>query len=348
MRRAAASALLCALVVMGVLAPSSAAEASSLYIFGHSYTNGEGLADPSTSYPRLVADERHYFLHPRGVNGSLVHEAAERLYGTGLASWGTGTAGDVLIQANLNTARDFGVNALALATSRSSMRVMLATVNASRRIEDSNPSNTYGGSWHTRKMSWVSGGAAHVTARNNAYVQFKAAGGEYVSVRGVPGAGIGIRVSDRTAGSTFAHIKTGGRVHRAYDHDGIPLIYRIPASMAGHVIRLTKESGTGTFTFDARLPQRRLLNRVILVKEPHLADYSLSTSHPYGSDASIDAFNHVLDLVALEFPNAMTVDLNRAGWDPATHLQPDGVHPNEAGSKFIADTIEMAYSLRKN
>ncbi len=348
MRRVSASALLCALaVVMGVLTPSSAGAAGSLYVYGHSYTTGVGLADQANSYTRLVARSRHYYLHSRGVNGSLVHEAAEHLYGNGSASWRTGTTGDVLIEANINTARDFGANALALATTRNSLRVMLATVDASRRIEDADRSHVYRGTWHTRRMSWASGGAVHLATRNNSYLQFKAVGGEYVSIRGVSSAGVIIRLSDRTTGRVVTRIKTGRRVHSAYSHAGIPLLYRIPSSMANHTIRMTKESGTGTFYFDTRLPQRRVLGKIILVKEPYLADYSRSTAHPNGSNSAMDAFNHVIDEVAKEFPNSRTVDLNRAGWDPETYLQSDGVHPNETGNRFMADTIEMTFALPK-
>lgn len=334
-----------AVAVLSVVGPASSAAARNLFVYGHSFTDGSGLADPATGYTRLVAAERHDDLHSFGLGGSLVHQAAERLYGTGEASWSTGNTADVLIQANINTARDFGVDALALATSRNALRVMLATVTASRRVEDSHSTHAYGGSWQTKRMPWASGGAVHVATRNNSYVQFKAYGGEYVSLRGVVGPGITIRVSDRTAGRTIGRIKTGQRVHRAYSHEGIPVVYRLPASVAKHTIRMTKESGTGTFTLDARLPRRPDPGTVILVKEPYLADYSLSTAHPNGSDAAIDAFNKVLGDVAREFPSAFTVDLNAAGWDKNSFLQADGVHPNEAGNRFMADTVEIAYDL---
>lgn len=344
MRRLAAGALLGALGVMSFVAPASSAQARDLYVYGHSLTTGAGLDDPALVYTRLIIDDEHWTtLHSFGVNGSLVHEAAERLYGTGEASWSTGTSADVLIEANLNTARDFGADPLALATSRNALRVMLATVDASRRIEDSNRSHTWSAGWRTQKMSWASGGAVHVTTRNNSYVEFKAIGGEYVSIRGVSGAGATIRLSDRTTGHTVTRIKTGKRVHPAYDHAGVPVVYRIPPSMAKHTIRMTKESGTGSFTFDARLPQRSDPGTVILVEEPYLADYSLSTAHPNGSDAAIDAFNGVLDTLANEFSNALTVDLDAAGWDPAIYLQADGVHPNEAGNRFMADAVDVAY-----
>ena len=66
---------------------------------------------------------------------------------------------------------------------------------------------------------------------------------------------ITVRLSDRTAGHTVTRIRTGHRVHPSYGRSGIALLYRVPSRMAGHTIRLTKESGSGSFMFDARLPQ---------------------------------------------------------------------------------------------
>ncbi len=331
------------LVVLAPAPRASAADAHGLYVYGHSYTVGYGLHHPANRYTALVSREEKVRLHSRGVNGSQVHETEERLYGTGAQSWVAGTTGDVLIQANLNTARDHGTDIRALATSRNSLRVMLATVEASRRVEDTDRSYRYHGNWRLRRASWVSGGSMHDASTNSSYVQFTAIGGEFVSLRGVAGRGIRLRVSDRTAGRTFAHLNTGRRVHPAYSHDGIPLLYRLPRTLAGHTVRITKQSGRGTFRFDGRLPQRRDPGQVLLVEEPHLADYSLSTQHPNGSDRSIDAFNHVVDDVARGFPNTATVDLNGTGWNAQRYLNVDGVHPNRAGHRFIADAVEKMY-----
>ena len=335
-----AVACVCATALSLLAAPAAAEGAGKLYVYGHSLTTGAGVTDPAQAYPRLVAAEGGWAdVVLRGVNGSLVHQASERLYGTGPDSWSTATPGDVLIHANLNTARDFGPDPLALVTSRNALRAMVATVGASRRIESSSRSHAYAGRWRARRMPWASGGSVHVATRNDAHVQFRAVGGEYVAIRGVSGTGVTLRVSDRTARRTIGRIKTGRRVHPAYSHSGVPVLYRLPDSTAGHTIRMTKESGTGSFVFDARLPGRSDPGTVILVKEPYLADYSLSTAHPHGSDAAIDAFNGVLDTLATEFPFAVTVDLNAAGWDPTTLLQPDGVHPTDPGHRFIADAV---------
>jgi hypothetical protein len=314
-----------------------------LYVYGHSWTTGYGMNDPSKSYPNLVATDRDETLHNRGRNGPMVHQVADYLLGVGdgTGTWQAGTSGDVLFQAVSNTARDLGVNPLALTTTRNALRVMVATVSASRRVEDSDPSHRYRGVWHTRQWPGASGGALHTTTRNDSFVQFRAVGGEYLVLRGVSGTGITVRLSDRTAGRTVTRIRTGHRVHPAYGRSGIALLYRIPARLAHHTIRLTKESGSGSLMFDARLPQEQHPDRVILLKEPYLRDYSLSTAHPHGNDHVMDVFNAVLDRVGVEFPQVVVVDPNAHGWDKQTMLFANSTHPNEVGSRFLADLIDQ-------
>ena len=248
----------------------------------------------------------------------------------------------MLFQAVTNTARDLGVDPLALTTTRNALRAMVATVSASRRIEDTDRSHGYHGTWHTQLLSGASGGAMHVTTRNDSFVQFRAVGGEYLVLRGVSGTGITVRLSDRTAGHTVTRIRTGHRVHPSYGRSGIALLYRVPSRMAGHTIRLTKESGSGNFMFDARLPQQRHPDEVVLLKEPYLLDYSISTAHPNGDDHVMDVFNAVLDQVAAEFPQTVVVDPNSRGWDKQTMLFPHSTHPNEVGSRFLADLVDQA------
>ena len=321
---------------------ASASAPHDLYVYGHSWTTGYGMNDPSKSYPNLVATDRDETLHNRGRNGPMVHQVADYLLGVGdgTGTWQAGTSGDVLFQAVSNTARDLGVNQLALTTTRNALRAMVATVSASRRIEDSSPSHRYHGAWRTREWPGASGGALHATTRNDSFVQFRAVGGEYVVLRGVSGTGITVRLSDRTAGRTMTRIHTGHRVHPAYGRSGIALLYRVPALLAGHTVRLTKESGSGSLMFDARLPQEAHPDKVVLLKEPYLRDYSLSTAHPNGTDHVMDVFNAVLDRVGTEFPQVVVVDPNANGWNKQTMLFAQSTHPNEMGSRFLADLID--------
>lgn len=345
-------------VALGVTLTPSTAEAATpatrgttvsrphdLYVYGHSWTTGVGLADKSTRYTHLVAAEGHMSLHSRGVAGSLVNQTVDRLLGPGAAGWHTGATGAVLIQASLNTLRDFGAEPRALATARNAQMTMLATINASRRVEDSSSTHHYSPGWRRTTLRQASGGHVHTTSRKGAYVWFKAYGGEYVVLRGTSRAGATLKVTDRTTGTVIGHVRTGRQVHPSYDQHGIPVVLRISPSRAHHVIRITKESGSGPLVLDARLPQRRALQPVVLVKEPYLADYRLSTVHPHGSDAAVDAFNHVIDAVARAFGNVSVVDPHRSGWDEDTDLQSDGVHPNVAGNRVMADAVERVLGI---
>lgn len=325
-------------LLLAVSAPAAAADPSPVYAYGHSWTQGAGVS-ATEKYTHLISAERNAALVSRGVSGSLVHRAAERVLAKGSASWRAGTRGDVVIQANLNTARDYGVDKLALATSRNSLRTMLATITASRRIEEGDRAQTYSAGWKRKRMAPASGGTVRTTNRRGAYVQFRAAGNEYVVIRGVVGAGTTIKVEDRTKKRTLFRVKTGAAVKQRYSRYGVPLVFRLPTSANRHVIRLTKEKSAGSFTFDARLP-RGTSARPIMVLEPYLADYSLSTTFRRGSDAAIDAFNRVARAAADEFSSTVVVDPNRYAWKPLLFLQEDGVHPNPAGNRFLADLIE--------
>ena len=311
-----------------------------LYVYGHSWTTGYGLPDHSRSYPHLVAEDRGLTLHGRGVNGTLVNQVAEHVFGAGPEHWSAGARGDVILQSVSNTARDHGIDRLSLVTTRNSLRVMLATLGASRRVEDTSSSHHYTGRWRTVAMPWASGGSVHVARRAGASVEFAATGGEYVALRGVPGEGAAVRVTDVTTSRSIALVHTGGQVREDYSHDGLPIVFRLPRSTAGHTVRVTKESGPGSLTFDARLPQRDRPGTVVLLKEPYLADYSISTAHPYGSDHVTDVFNRVIDDVAAGFPNARVVDPNAAGWDARTMVKAGTTHATVAAHRFLARLIE--------
>lgn len=345
--------------LVGLLLPPAPAQAyrlrgADLYVYGHSWTEGYGLRDRADRYPRLLAGRFGMTLHSRGVSGSQVHEAQERLFGSlgrPRGTWASGAQGVVLIQANLNTLRDFGADPHALATARNSLRAMLATVGSTARVEQSSRTFRYGGRWRATARGVVpaSGGSWRATYANGSYVQFRASGGEYVAVRGQAGAGPVMSVRDVTAGRTLARVDLSNQAHPAYAEGttGIPYVCRVPRSAAGHLVRLVRAGGTGRLVFDVRLPQDRTPNPVVIVKEPYLVDWSRSTVHPNGSDAATDAFNAVVDEVAREFPNVIVADPQRAGyWKSRRHLLDDGTHPTVAGHLALVRTVRDVMSRR--
>src|SRR4051794_25033070 len=95
------------------------------------------MSDPSQAYPGLVAADLGATLHNRGRNGPMVHQVADFVLGDNAGTWRAGTAGAVLVQAVSNTARDLGVDSLALTTIRNALRAMVAT--SRRRVASKTP-----------------------------------------------------------------------------------------------------------------------------------------------------------------------------------------------------------------
>ena len=325
--------------------PPATAETSAphdLYVYGHSWTTGYGMSDPSQAYPNLVAADRGETLHNRGYNGPMVHQVADYVLGD--------SARHLARRDGRGRARPGGHQHRPRPRCRPSRpdhhpqriarhgrdRLGVATHRGHR------PQPRYHGTWRTQRLSGASGGAMHVTTRNNSFVQFRAVGGEYLVLRGVSGTGITVRLSDRTAGHTVTRIRTGRRVHPSYGRSGIALLYRVPSRMAGHTIRLTKESGSGSFMFDARLPQKRHPDEVVLLKEPYLLDYSISTAHPNGDDHVMDVFNAVLDQVDAEIFRHGRGRSQQPRVGQADHVVPPLDPSQRARSRFLADLVHQA------
>lgn len=78
----------------------------------------------------------------------------------------------------------------------------------------------------------------------------------------------------------------------------------------------------------------------ITLEQPHLADYSLHAPHDRGSDEILDAYNERLSAVVRHYPQVVLA--NVGGWDPATMLTDDTVHPNDAGHAQVAGAVVTA------
>jgi lysophospholipase L1-like esterase len=79
---------------------------------------------------------------------------------------------------------------------------------------------------------------------------------------------------------------------------------------------------------------------VLTVEQPRLADYSQHPPHNAGSDALVDKYNDRLHLVAARYPRVVVAGV--AGWDPATMIADDTVHPNDLGHRELAEAIHRA------
>ena len=80
---------------------------------------------------------------------------------------------------------------------------------------------------------------------------------------------------------------------------------------------------------------------VLLIEQPPLLDYSGYPPHDQGSLPALDAYNRRLALVADRHRQAVLVHVD--GWDPATMLDDDTVHPNDRGHATLAAAAVRAY-----
>ena len=75
--------------------------------------------------------------------------------------------------------------------------------------------------------------------------------------------------------------------------------------------------------------------RVVIVEDPPITGWGLYAPFNHGSQAALDAYNTVIERTVS--PPVHVVKI--VGWDPATMLGIDAVHPNEEGKRVIADSV---------
>lgn len=334
---------------------------SDLVIYGHSWTNGYHLPDPSMRYARLLANSLSMrfgdtIAHSRGQNGSHVWSAMERLYGetTEGATWDVGTTDAlVVVQSLMNTLRWKGADPLVLTTARHALRAMCGTVQARQRVEEESSAIAYqGDGWHmSNYQDGGSGGFWKGTDTSPDYFAFTADGGERVMLRGRPGDAPIVRFhdwdiqTDDPNDRVFREIDLARQVDPDIAVNGIPVLTTIPSSKAGRRIRVYRtadEGRTGNLSLDVILRARKTYGtQIVLVKEPYLADWGASATYKNGSDAACDAFNALIDEMGESFTNVIVAD-PAPYWNKNTMLLDDGTHPNEAGHRAIRDAIIAA------
>lgn len=52
-----------------------------------------------------------------------------------------------------------------------------------------------------------------------------------------------------------------------------------------------------------------------------------------------DVYFSIIDTIAALYPNVVAIDLMKLGWNAATMLDSDNLHPNDLGLLFIAGKI---------
>lgn len=79
----------------------------------------------------------------------------------------------------------------------------------------------------------------------------------------------------------------------------------------------------------------------LVVEQPALEDYSRHAPHDRGSTQALELYNQVLRSELAGERGAVLVPV--VGWDPATMLAADTVHPNDLGHATVGRAVAAAY-----
>jgi lysophospholipase L1-like esterase len=83
---------------------------------------------------------------------------------------------------------------------------------------------------------------------------------------------------------------------------------------------------------------------VLALEQPYIGDYSGYEPFHRASDAVVEAYNAILTQAAARHSATRVVAIE--GWEMDTMLSADGVHPNDAGHRHLAETVVRAISAR--
>jgi lysophospholipase L1-like esterase len=76
---------------------------------------------------------------------------------------------------------------------------------------------------------------------------------------------------------------------------------------------------------------------VLALEQPYIGDYSGYEPFDKASDAVVDAYNATLREAASRHSSSSVVAI--PGWDVHTMVSADGVHPNDAGHRHLAQAV---------
>ncbi|MFI5694680.1 SGNH/GDSL hydrolase family protein [Kribbella sp. NPDC051586] len=82
----------------------------------------------------------------------------------------------------------------------------------------------------------------------------------------------------------------------------------------------------------------------LAIEQPHIANYSGHAPYDRATDAVVDRYNAILRATVERFPTARTIVVD--GWDAATMLAKDNVHPNDSGHAVLARALVRAITGR--
>ncbi|MFZ1250538.1 MAG: hypothetical protein WAR37_03795 [Candidatus Microsaccharimonas sp.] len=233
------------------------------------------------------------------------------------------------------------------------LRALVALVSSSARVEQT--SFTFTGGWNdtTSTQSYASGGSVAITTSSNGeYADIPVTEQDhYVLMHGIDGTTARGGRFTFTQGATSLGSKlldgTTIRTGREADNGAAPVVFKITGHSAGTIRATFDNNGVpgALGILDAILPQSATPPLIIIFKIPPL------TAPTHNKPALYDYLRTLPDIIASEFGKHIIVVDPAPGWDPATMLGADGLHPTKLGvdhlNKAIVSTVRATIWRRQ-
>lgn len=334
---------------------------------GHSFIQGTGLSAPEY-WAALFAAAAGKPYSNYGKGSSTAEDAAWRMWGTTSQGHVVGSQVDTTVHALLNSLGLNGIDAPTWRGVNYSLRTMVALASAKALYSAENTRFTYSaagwgavstsGNYPGGKFRASSTGAAGI----GAYVEFTTT----TPAKGTYLLGLARRAGLTPGRTEIRRMDTNAVIFDWDNKDNAAA--QLPAQIGawnyapaalpidvplGTLVRVTNLSPDGTAVGSTAIcglleMDPDTTNRLFMMKEPKLANYTTSTLFPNRSDAAIDYFNTIIDTLAAEFPNVIAIT-PEPWWtkaNAASLVQDDNVHPNAEGNRRLAEAAITAVARR--
>jgi lysophospholipase L1-like esterase len=326
-------------------------EGLTALLYGDSWSASDVNNTPGARWPLRVARRTGLTVTNRAMSGYCTADIARQAIATASPASPivAGTSGVVIHAGGINDLR-LTDDAKTRASHLYALRAFVAVAQAMSRLESSSGTITKGtpSAWQTNGLTGQASGDENIgltsAVFNTAYSQYidvpiSAAGDYVILTHGTDGTSIrGARITATQAGSTTVvasmdavHQPTGSGYpsNTGYGNSGI-----LVRGLSVGTLRITFDAQglTGPQAwFDALVPVNRVSPPAVILTKP-----PLPTNATWAKPTLLAALHANVDTIAAEFPEAVRVVDLSAGWNPATMLGSDGLHPNDLGEAFVA------------
>lgn len=324
----------------------NAVEGLPLIAYGDSWTFGDAENTPGTRAIIRTAARRRMTLTNRAVSGYTIPDAAVRAIGTGAPA--TPTKGVYFFSLGTNDLL-MADNAKTRAGIAHGLRAFCSVASAAERIENTAFTKVSGTWQDLSPLPEASSGTVTKSTVEGSVVSYTiTTAGIYdlLSVGLGDGAG-GVQ------GGTFTIAKNGTNIatvdlNDQHANGGIalaatgygPVFASIGSLIVGDVIRITYSragrAGTPEGYLDALVRRSPTPPTILLVKP--VANLKPTNINP----TLLSYMRDLYSTVAEEFGAHVIVADPAEGWDPATMLGTDLIHPNDRGSAHLANSYDRA------